>query len=1320
MLPFYRTAAPTYPGAGMTSAPAAQPSVSALRRRLSELMLRDQRRLGRRIDRVRRLTDPAARAEALEQVAGELDAAERRMRERRAGVPVVTYPDELPVSQRRDDLAAAIRDHQVVIVAGETGSGKTTQLPKICLELGRGVAGMIGHTQPRRIAARTVAERISEELDRPLGDVAGYQVRFTDRVSERSLVKVMTDGILLTEIQRDRSLRSYDTLIIDEAHERSLNIDFILGYLKQLLPRRPDLKVVITSATIDPERFARHFYDAPVVEVSGRTYPVEVRYRPLTVDQSEDGGVRQDRDQVQAISDAVDELYAEPRGDILVFLSGEREIRDTADALRRRQLRDTEVLPLYARLSAAEQHRVFQPHPGRRIVLATNVAETSLTVPGIRYVVDPGTARISRYSQRTKVQRLPIEAISQASADQRAGRCGRVADGICIRLYSEEDYLSRPRFTDPEILRTNLASVILQMTSLGLGDVEAFPFLDPPDHRQIRDGTQLLHELGALDPDAHDPRKRLTRLGRRLVQIPVDPRLGRMMLEADRLGCLREMLVIVSALAIQDPRERPAEQQQAADESHARFADPGSDFSAYLNLWDHVREQQRALSSSRFRRMCRDEFLSYLRVREWQDLHGQLRQVAQSLDAGVNKTPADPDRIHQALLSGLLSHVGLFDPDKRDYLGARGARFAIFPGSGLFKRNPQWVMAAELVETTRLWARTVARVDPAWVEDLAAHLVRRTYSEPHWEKKRGAVMAWERVTLYGVPLVGARKVGYGRIDRELSRELFIRHALVYGEWDTRHEFFRANRALVQEVEQLEDRTRRRDILVDDETLFDFYDQRVGEDVVSAAHFDSWWKKTRRQHPDLLTFERSALMRPEAEEVDHGDFPQTWRQGDLELALSYVFDPGRDDDGVTVHIPVTVLNQVSARGFDWQVPGLREELATALIRTLPKQLRRNFIPAPDRARAALARIEPSERSLVEALGSELHRETGVPVPEEAWRPSEVPAHLRVTFRVEDDRGRLLDRDKDLEALRRRMQPHTRSRLSQAAKQVERFGLRAWPGGELPREFAERHDDHEVLGFPSLVDRGDAVDVRVLETAEARNIEMWRGTRRLLLLQMPSPLPWVQDRLDNRAKLALGHNPHGSITALLEDCLACAVDALVRRHGGPAWDEAGFHALREAVRADLHDVVLSVVEQVQAVLSLSYAIRHRLEETAAAPLQPAVADIRAQLDGLVHPGFVTETGQDRLPDLLRYLRAIEYRLERLPGAVHRDLEHMDRVQALEDELDRRLEQLPADSVVPASLDDVRWMIEELRVGSFAQQLGTRFPVSEKRVRRALQSA
>jgi ATP-dependent helicase HrpA len=1304
--------------------PSAPPAPDALRRRLSGLMLTDQRRLGRRLDRARRTPDRARRERALEDLAGEVSAAEQRVQRRCDGVPAVTYPEQLPVSRRKDDIAAAIRDHQVVVVAGETGSGKTTQLPKICLELGRGVHGMIGHTQPRRLAARTVAERVSEELGQALGEAVGYQVRFTDKVGDATLVKLMTDGILLNEIQRDRSLRAYDTVIIDEAHERSLNVDFILGYLKQLLPRRPDLKVVITSATIDPERFAGHFGDAPVVEVSGRTYPVEVRYRPVAdvagPDDAGDGRPSRERDQVQAVSDAVDELYAEPRGDILVFLSGEREIRDTADFLRRRHLRDTEILPLYARLSAAEQHRVFQPHPGRRIVLATNVAETSLTVPGIRYVIDPGTARISRYSQRTKVQRLPIEPVSQASARQRAGRCGRVADGVCIRLYGEEDFESRPEFTDPEILRTNLASVILQMTALGLGDVESFPFLDSPDHRQVRDGVQLLHELGAIDPEVTDPRKRLTRVGRQLVQIPLDPRLGRMLLEADRIGCLREVLVIASGLSIQDPRERPVDQQQAADRSHARFADPDSDFSSYLALWEHLREQQRALSSNRFRRMCRDEFLSYLRVREWQDLHAQLRQVVHTFGVTVNKTPADSARVHQALLAGLLSHVGVYDPDRRDYLGARGTRFAIFPGSGLFRKSPQWVMAAELVETTRLWARTVARTDPAWVEELGSHLLRRSYSEPHWEKKRGAVMAWERVTLYGVPVVARRRVSYGRIDPALSRELFIRHALVYGEWDTRHDFFHANRALVAEVEEMEDRSRRRDILVDDEALFDFYDQRVPDDVVSAAHFDSWWKKTGRRHPDLLTFEKSVLVRPEATAVSSDDFPDTWVQDDVTLDLTYAFEPGSEDDGVTVHVPVALLNRVEARGFDWQVPGMRHELATALIRSLPKQLRRNFIPAPDRARAALARIEPSSRPLVEALGSELHRQTGVPVPVQAWRPDDAPDHLRITFSVEDDDGRVLGRGKDLDGIRRRLQPRTRSLLSQAAPGLERSGLRAWPGGPVPQEFRDDGDGWEVVGFPALVDRGDAVDLRVLDSAESQARAMWEGTRRLLLLQLPSPLGWVQGRLDNHAKLTLGHNPHGSVPALLEDCLACAVDALMDRNGGPVWDEEGFAALRGKVRADLHDTVLETVQLVQRVLSLTYGVRQRLDGLTAPALRPAVEDVRAQLDQLVYPGFVTATGFARLPDLLRYLRAVEHRLDRLPGAVARDLESTARVQALEDALDQRIQALPEGVPVAPAVDDVRWMIEELRVGMFAQQLGTRFPVSEKRVRRALEDA
>src|SRR3954451_19965226 len=856
---------------------------------------------------------------------------------RTALVPRVSFPDELPVSARRDDIAAAIRDHQVVIVAGETGLGKTTQLPKICLELGRGVEGMIGHTQPRRIAARTVCERNDEELGTGVGEHGGWSVRFTDRAGPRTLVRVMTDGILLAEIQRDRMLSRYDTLIIDEAHERSLNIDFLLGYLRQLLPRRPDLKVVITSATIETERFSRHFGDAPVIEVSGRTYPVEVRDRPVV--DPDDPDADPDRDQVQAICDAVAELGREGDGDVLVFLSGEREIRDTADALRDLDLRGTEVLPLYARLSSAEQHRVFQPHAGRRIVLATNVAETSLTVPGIRYVVDPGTARISRYSRARGVQRLPIEKISQASARQRAGRCGRVAEGICIRLYTEEDFESRPEFTDPEILRTNLAAVILQMTALGLGDIAAFPFVEPPDRRSIRDGVQLLHELGAIDPEQSDPRKRLTSVGRQLARLPLDPRLARMVIEADREGCVREVLVVAAALSIQDPRERPPEAQQQADAHHARFADPTSDFVSWLNLWRYLKGQQKDLSSSAFRRMCRSEHLHYLRVREWQDVHQQLRQAVKSLDIALSGAPDDADRLHRSLLAGLLSRIGLKDVtgDRRgrEYLGPRGARFAIWPGSAPARQAPDLVMAAELVETSRLWGRTVARIEPEWAERLGAHLVKRTYHTPHWHAKRGSAMARERVTLYGVPLVADRLVGYGRVDPELSRELFLRHALVEGDWRTHHRFFAANRALLEDAEDLENRARRRDILVDDETLFRFYDARIPAQVVSGAHFDSWWRKARHTDPELLTFTPELLLAESATRVEADDYPDTWHQGGLALRLRYTFEPGTAADGVTVHIPLPLLPALPPEPFAWQIPGLRHDLVTAWISGLPK-------------------------------------------------------------------------------------------------------------------------------------------------------------------------------------------------------------------------------------------------------------------------------------------------------------------------------------------------------------------------------------------------
>jgi ATP-dependent helicase HrpA len=1240
-----------------------------------------------------------------------------------------------------------------VIVAGETGSGKTTQLPKICLEVGRGQAGLIGHTQPRRIAARSVAERIAEELEVELGGAIGYQVRFTDQSSDNTLVKVMTDGILLNEMQRDRLLRKYDTIIIDEAHERSLNIDFILGYLKQLLPRRPDLKVVITSATIDPQRFAEHFSSAttgepaPIIEVSGRTYPVEVRYRPLVDPERPEA---EERDQVTGVCEAVEELWTERAADgtghdILVFLSGEREIRDTADALESMKLPQTEVLPLYARLSGAEQHKVFGRASGRRIVLATNVAETSLTVPGIRYVVDAGTARISRYSQRTKVQRLPIEGISQASANQRAGRCGRLADGICIRLYSEEDYEARPEFTEPEIQRTSLASVILQMTSLGLGDIAAFPFVDAPDARQVADGIRLLEELQAFDTvaDADAPPagrhrgrgRRLTAYGTSLARLPVDPRLGRMLIEAGKLGCTREVLVIVAALSMQDPRERPADKQAQADQSHARFRDEHSDFVSLLNLWAYLKEQQKSLSHSAFRRMCRSEYLHYLRVREWQDLHSQLRKACQ--DVGIDPRaataapgePPDADLVHQALLAGLLSPIGLRDEATRDYLGARGARFGISPGSTLFRRQPTWVMSAELVETTRLWARSNARIDPIWAERLAPHLVKRTYSEPRWSRKQGAVVATERVTLYGVPLVAARTVQYSRINPEESRDLFIRHALVEGDWDTHHQFFTANQALLQRLSELEERARRRDIVVDEEDLVAFYDARVPADVVSQRHFDRWWKDARRQTPELLTFTEELLTRDSAEGVSARDYPRSWTQGGIELPVTYQFEPGAAAAGVTVHIPVQVLNQVADEGFDWQVPGLREELATALLRSLPKATRVHFVPAPDHAAAALAQAQSGGgRRLADELARVLRARTGIVVPPEQFAQDRVPDHLRITFAVEDGAGRVLGSGKDLSVLQDQLAGQVQRRMSSAAADIERKGLRQWDVGDLPRTFESTSGGQVVQGFPALVDRGDSVDLVVLTGEREADAATALGVRRLLLLNTTAPWKRVLATLTNAQKLALGNNPHGSVPALLDDALACAVDAIVLERGGHGGDDGGggvrdamaFEAVLSAVRTHIATRVLTVVAEVEPVLSAAREVRLRLDGLTAPAASALVADVRAQLDSLVYAGFVADTGLAHLPALRRYLKAMLQRLEKAPSspaALARDAANQEVVDRVEIAYADLLDSLPPVERRSVPVRDVGWMVEELRVSLFANGLGTAYPVSEKRIRAAI---
>ncbi|MET3368811.1 UNVERIFIED_CONTAM: ATP-dependent helicase HrpA [Jeotgalibacillus campisalis] len=1305
----------------------------------------------------------------------------------------ISYPAELPVSERREDLMAAIAANQVTIIAGETGSGKTTQIPKMCLELGLGDKGLIGHTQPRRLAARTVAERIASELDVEIGQEVGFQVRFTGEVSASTKIKLMTDGILLAEIQRDKLLRKYSTIIIDEAHERSLNIDFILGYLKRILPQRPDLKVIITSATIDPQRFAKHFGSeedpAPIIEVSGRTYPVEIRYRPLSQpaggdEDTSDDELEEDRDPLDAVCDAVDELAKEAPGDILIFFSGEREIRDAAEAINgriqtNRRLAGTEVLPLFARLSLQEQHRVFNPGGKRRIILATNVAETSLTVPGIKYVIDTGTARISRYSHRTKVQRLPIERVSQASANQRSGRCGRVSEGIAIRLYSEEDFESRPLFTDPEILRTNLAAVILQMTAMGVArgpkDVENFPFVEPPDSRAINDGVTLLRELGALtSPKSGNAGGNgrtgsgLTAVGQKLAQLPVDPRLGRMIVEAGKRGCVREVMILAAALTIQDPRERPTDKQQLAAEKHARFRDELSDFTGFLNLWNYIQEKQRELSSTQFRKLCRNEFINYLRVREWQDLFTQLRQMAKPLGISLdNKREADPvgnyEGIHISLLSGLLSHIGLLDERKREYAGARGSRFAIFPGSALFKKSPTFVMAAELVETSRLWARVAAKFDPLWAEQVAPDLVKRSYSEPHWSSRQGAVMAHEKVTLYGVPIIPNRRVNYGRVDPELSRELFIRHALVEGEWRTHHKFFHRNRALLQEIEELETRMRRRDILVDDQTLFEFYDARVGKEVVSERHFDKWWKDARQSDPDLLDFDQSLLMSEDAEALDDSAYPKTWMHKGFELPLSYEFHPvapgsaPNPSDGVTAEVPVLFLNQLDDAPFRWQIPGQRVELVTALIKSLPKQVRKNFVPAPDVARQATAALEadfdPATDELEPSLELVLRRLRGHVIPPGSWNWDAVPPHLRVSFKVVDSSGKVLDEGKDLAELQEKLAPATRRAIAESlgatpattsrAKSVkatgaagapsgetpgpapagggavaEREGITAWDFGAVERQVTRTVKGHAVTGFPAVVDEGKSVALRVFQSRPEQETAMRGGVIRLLALRIPPPDRYVLEHLSNTEKLTFSQNPHGSVSALIADCALAAIDKLVPQD--LPWDREAFDALYEVVRAELIDTVFTVTAVVERILASTRRIQKQLKSNASLPLITALNDMKSQLEQLVFPGFVAQTGYAQLSQLPRYLQAIEKRLEKLPGNVQRDSLNMAIVQALEDDYDDAVSALLPGRRAGAELTRVRWMIEELRVSLFAVELGTAYSVSEKRIRTVLNQA
>ncbi|MFV0433873.1 MAG: DUF3418 domain-containing protein [Leucobacter sp.] len=1454
--------------------------------------------------------------------------------------PHIEFPEDLPVSRMRDEIADAIRDHQVVIVAGETGSGKTTQLPKIALALGR---ERIAHTQPRRLAARTIAERIAEELGSELGGLVGYQVRFTDRVSKDTKIRLMTDGILLNAIHRDRDLTAYDTIIIDEAHERSLNIDFLLGYLKTLLPRRPDLKVIITSATIDPESFAQHFAlpdpadpkkrrPAPIIEVSGRTYPVELRYRPLVEEvpvghparpegasgsrsntdevlrsasrpQSDGKNLRRvERDLFDAIGDAVDELGREAPGDVLVFLSGEAEIRDAADALNGRfganRAKPIEVLPLYGRLSAAEQHRVFEPRSGanagaRRIVLATNVAETSLTVPGIRYVIDAGTARISRYSARSKVQHLPIEAISQASANQRSGRSGRTSPGIAIRLYSEEDFESRPEFTEPEIRRTGLASVILQMLALGLGDITGFPFLTPPDQRGIADGLGLLTELGAVEQvSRHSARStksgaaesarrdpatsrrmtgnapgrttgsthRITKIGRELARLPIEPRFARMVVEARRHEVVPEVLAIVAGLTIQDVRERPAEKRAQADQMHARFADPQGDLMTLLNLWNYLQEQQRELSSSAFRRLCRGEYLNFLRVREWMDLYRQLARIAgvrrvdsatarrmtenaphrtaqgetptrhparsetptrhpaqgetptrhparsgaesqdpprnpASADRSSGESAASSDAIHRSVLAGLLSHLGVRD-DRQDrtapgrgrgsapgaagaqkrrpaqeYLGSRGTRFVLYPGSVLAKKPPEVVMSVELVETSRLFARSNATVDPAWAEELAGPLAKRQISEPRWEKRQGAAVAYERVTLYGVPIVDRRRVQLARFDRDHARELFIRHALVEGDWEVptggaAFAFDRANRQLRRELEQLEERSRRRDIVGDDEAVFEFYDERIPGHVTSVRDFEGWWKEAQRKQPRLLTMRREDLLEDEAEAVDEAEFPRQWRHGDQTLRLKYRFDPTADDDGVTVNVPLPLLPRLDGSDFEKLVPGLRQELVTALIKTLPKAIRKHVVPAADWARTLLEAVESrlddaapadgASPALTQLLADEIRRRTSMRVSPEDFDPSRLPAHLTPTFRVVDARGRTVGSGKNLGELQtahRDRATHGVAKVAAAAlpkSGLEQKGATGWTFGDLPRHVDTAYAKGRggagagvVRAYPAIVDRRTSVDlVLVADEAEQPRLTR-RGIRRLVALSSPSPASYVREHLSNQEKLLLGAGPYRTLDAAIADVSLAVADRAIRRHApdGLIWSQAAFEAVANDYARSLIDDIYGAISLTARVLDGARLARKAIDGAKSIQVLGQVADAAKQVDGLVWAGsggagsraaapgsaggagtpsaegFVSRTGLAQLERLPVYLEAVQLRMRGLTENPGRD-------RSRQNEVDRALKLFAqAGGAIPLPPDAAehlvraRWLIEELRVSLFAQQLRTAEPVSLQRIQKTL---
>lgn len=1259
------------------------PEAKKLMRELDGVKIKERPNFRRRI----RGANSAAAFSAIQ-----ADLAKAKARVEAIHIPAIEYP-ELPVSARRDEIMASIRDNQVVIIAGETGSGKTTQIPKMCLDLGRGRFGMIGHTQPRRLAARSVAERIAEELGQEIGQSVGYAIRFDDRVGPNTAVKLMTDGIILAELARDPLLLAYDTLIIDEAHERSLNIDFLLGYIKQLLPQRPDLKVIITSATIDPERFAEHFDGAPIIEVSGRTYPVEVRYRPVEE-------ITESNDLNDAVLAALEELMAEGDGDILCFFATEREIRDMLELIEAQNWRNTHAVPLFGRLSNEEQHRIFSPHAGRRIVLSTNIAETSLTVPGIHYVVDTGLARISRYSVRTKVQRLPIEPVSQASANQRSGRCGRIADGVAIRLYSEQDFLSRPEFTDPEILRTNLASVILQMESLGLGDI---PFVQAPEPKALRDGKNLLYELQALrhEADLRQPIRRkvgkpsalLSPIGRTLAKIPVDPRLGRMLVAANHNGVLSQTLVIVAALSIQDVRERPLEFQAQADQQHARFKDTTSDFLSYLKLWEYIRTTRKELSGNQFRKRMKAEYLHYVRIREWMDLVTQLREVCQELDWNTSRPAAnttEADRIHQALLTGLLGNIGARIRETQQFQGARGTQLMIFPGSALAKKPPQFIMAAQIVETTRLWARDVAQIDPAWLEDIAGDLLRRSYSEPHWSAKRQAAMCYERCQLYGVTIYADRLTAYQKVDPEAARDMFIRNALVQGEWSTHHNFFHQNQKALARAQEVEEKARRRDLLIDDERLYSFYDARIPKNVTSGAHFNSWFKK---QDPHCLDFDPEKLLHEDAKDISTTDFPDTW--GDYEL--SYVFDPTDPNDGISMRIPVPLIAAVDPAGTDWLVPGMRQELVTELIRTLPKALRRLVVPAPDWAAKVtpeLNALNSTHEPITTALAKLLPRG----IDDTDFNPAKLPPHLRMNFLAIDKRGKVIDQDRDLAKLQRRHAHHGGQEMG------------AWDK-DLGGEFTRTVDGKEVRTFPALTiiknkQGKQEVRVKAMPTKQQAEAAMLRSTVAMLGANITVKTNPMVKGLPLNQRVALDHYPHGGLEGLINDARIAAIRDAMFAHGGPATSPEGYAELEKTITPEIpgrvRQIIVAVAPGIEAWVRVNAELNKWTGE--------AIDDMKKQLQTVLPPNAISIFGAERLKHLPRFMEAINIRMDDMGRDPDKDADRQDEVNRLED-------MLPKEVMATKEGKEILWMLQEFRVSLFAQRLGTSGPVSARRIEKAI---